>query len=124
MLKVTRDLKLGDAQVITSFHNHDTTQAAIEVDVPVTNLSDKPVQSMVEASMEQVNVRKSVLLPPGESVVKLMPSEFSQLNLERPRLWWPNGYGKPELYHLKLSVRGGEDGDVVSDAKDIQVRSS
>ena len=117
LLKVTRTLKIGDAQVVTSFHHHDTSQAAVEIDVPVTNLSDKPVQSTVEASIEQTVVRKSVLLPPGESVVKLTPAEFSQLNLQGPRLWWPNGYGKPEFYHLKLVLN---DGEAASDMKDVR----
>ena len=119
-LKVTHVLKIGDAQVITSFHHQDTTQAAVEVDVPVTNVSNEPVQSTLEASIEQVSVRKSVLLPPGDSVIKLTPSEFSQLNLQHPRLWWPNGYGKPELYHLKLSIHVGDDSAAISDTKDVR----
>jgi len=119
-LKVTGGLKIGDAQVITSFRNHDTTVAAVEVDVPVTNLSDQPVQSTLDASIEQIKVSKSVLLPPGESEIKLTPAEFSQLNVQHPRLWWPNGYGKPELYHLNLSLHGVGDGAATSDAKDIR----
>ena len=117
VLKMTHELKLGDTQVVTSFRNHDTTQAAVEIDVPVTNLSDKPVQSTVQASFEQVSLSKSVLLPPGESIVKLTPAEFSQLNLQHPRLWWPNGYGKPDLYHLKLTLN---DGSAASDTKEIR----
>jgi hypothetical protein len=29
--------------------------------------------------------------------------------LDHPRLWWPNGYGKPELYHLEIhfATNGG-----------------
>ena len=114
-LKVTRNLKLGDAQVVTSFPNRNTAQAAVEIDVPLTNFSDKPAQATLEASIEQVSVRKSLLLAPGETIVKLTPAEFPQLNLQHPRLWWPNGYGKPELYHLKLSVHDGSVGDTVSD---------
>ncbi len=37
--------------------------------------------------------------------------------MQNPRLWWPNGYGKPELYHLKLSVATGRD---VSDTKQLR----
>lgn len=103
-LQVTRSLKLGDAQVITSFHDHDTSQASIEIDVPITNSADRPVHAILDAAMEQITLRKTVILAPGESVIKLTPVEFSQLNLKQPRLWWPNGYGSPELYHLKLTV--------------------
>ncbi|WP_216843151.1 LamG-like jellyroll fold domain-containing protein [Granulicella sp. S190] len=116
-LKVTHSLKLGDAQVVTSFPNHDTSQAAVEIDVPVTNFSDKPLHSTISATIEQTAIQKTVTLPPGESLIKLSPTEFVQLNLQHPRLWWPNGYGSPELYHLKLTLN---DGTTVSDTKDVR----
>ncbi len=116
-LKVTRSLKLGDAQVVTSFPDHDTSHAAVEIDVPVTNLSNKPLEASVDGSIEQIAVHKSVTVPPGESIVKVTPAEFTQLNLQHPRLWWPNGYGSPELYHLKLTLK---DETGVSDTKDVR----
>jgi hypothetical protein len=116
-LKVTRSLKLGDAQVVTSFPHHDTSQAAVDIDVPITNFSDKPVQSTLSATIEETTVQKTVTLPPGENVIKLSPAEFAQLSLQHPRLWWPNGYGSPNLYHLKLALN---DGTAVSDTKDIR----
>ena len=117
ILRVTHSLKLGDSQVVTSFRNHDTSQAAVEISVPVTNLSAGPIQATLVASVEHVTVRKAVTLPHGESVVKLTPKQFPQLNLQHPRLWWPNGYGNPELYRLKLSVQTNGN---ISDAKDIR----
>ena len=41
---------------------------------------------------------------------------FPQLCIDRPRLWWPNGYGEPNLYRCKLEVT--VDG-AVSETKDI-----
>jgi hypothetical protein len=116
-LRITQGLKIGDAQVVTTFKNHDTSRAAVEIDVPVTNLSSAPVDATLAATIEKITVRKSVTLPPGESVVKLTPSEFPQLNLDHPRLWWPNGYGNPELYTAKLSLQSG---DSVSDSKNVR----
>jgi Exo-beta-D-glucosaminidase Ig-fold domain/Glycosyl hydrolases family 2/Concanavalin A-like lectin/glucanases superfamily/Glycosyl hydrolases family 2, sugar binding domain/Glycosyl hydrolases family 2, TIM barrel domain len=116
-LKVTKSLKLGDTQVVTSFPDHDTSHASVEIEVPVTNLSNKPLEASIDASIEQVAVHKSVTVQPGESIVKLTPAEFAQLNLQHPRLWWPNGYGSPELYHLKLTLK---DQSGVSDSKDVR----
>lgn len=116
-LHVTHSLKIGDAQVVTSFRNHNTSQTAVEISVPVTNLSTGPVHSTITASIEQVTVSKSVTLPRGESVVKFTPAAFPQLNLQHPRLWWPNGYGSPELYQLNLSVQAN---GAVSDTKDVR----
>ena len=72
-------------------------------EIPLANLSTAAVQGSVTASFEQTTVTKDVTLPPGGSTVKLSPAEFAQLTVPHPRLWWPNGYGKPELYRLKLA---------------------
>jgi hypothetical protein len=116
-LTVTDSLKFGDAQVVTSFPDHDTSRANIDITALITNLSDKPVQATLEAELEQVSIHKNLTLPPGASVVKLSPAEFSQLHLQNPRVWWPNGYGKPELYHLKLTLN---EGNTISDTQDIR----
>ena len=41
---------------------------------------------------------------PGNSVsmVDFNPEEVKELTLIKPRLWWPNGYGRPELYRIKI----------------------
>ena len=116
-LTVSRVAKIGDAQVVTTFPNHETSQAALEINVPVTNFSSNPVKASLEATIDQLNVRKAVTLPPGESAIKLSAAEFPQLVIKNPRLWWPNGYGSPELYNLKVTLK---DGSAVSDSKDVR----
>ncbi len=101
------DLRLGDAQVITRLALPDTTSADVEITVPVWNDSDKPTQAEVRAQFEGVEVRKQTLLPVGRSIVKLEEKDFPQLHITKPRLWWPNGYGSPELYRLRVSVSAG-----------------
>ena len=106
-IKATDLLKLGDAQVITSLPLPDIAHADIEISVPIRNLSQNPLQARLLASFEGTSLAKTLTLPPGESIVNLAPEEFAQLRLQHPRLWWPNGYGKPELYHLKLTLQQG-----------------
>ena len=46
---------------------------------------------------------QDVELGAGESKdVIFTPEQFSQLNVDHPRLWWPTQMGKPELYSLNL----------------------
>jgi hypothetical protein len=116
-LTVTDELKLGDTQIVTSFPNHDYSQADVDVTIPITNLSKDPLQASLNADLEQISIHKSITVPPGESVIKLSSSEFAQLHLQNPRLWWPNGYGKPELYHLKLTIDAGK---TISDTQNIR----
>ena len=116
-LTATGVVKIGDPQVVTKLPLPDTSRADIEIIVPLENVSDKPVKGTLRASIENTNVSKEVTVAPGKSSVKVAPAEFAQLTLQNPRLWWPNGYGKPELYQLKLDF--SQDGKE-SDSKQVR----
>jgi hypothetical protein len=116
-ITATNSVKIGDPQVVTTLPLPDTTKASVEINVPLKNASDTPAHATLTAAFEGVTVTKEVILTPGDNIVKLVPAEFAQLTVQNPRLWWPNGYGKPELYHLKLSVAMGHD---VSDTKQLR----
>jgi hypothetical protein len=116
-LSVSRQLTLGDTQVLSTFNGHDTSHAALTITVPVVNRADHPIEAILSANVGSVKVEKHVRLTPGPNEVTLRPSEFPQLNLDHPRLWWPNGYGKPELYTANLEVRYG---DVVADTRRVR----
>ena len=116
-LTATNSVRIGDPQVVTTLPLPNTSKANVEINVPLTNTSATPSKATLTASFEGVTVSKDVTLAPGENTVSLAPAEFAQLTVQNPRLWWPNGYGKPELYHLKLSVTTGRD---VSDTKQLR----
>jgi len=117
VLRATGPVEIGDPQVVTKLPLPDTNRADVEIRVPLKNESDKPMRGTLKASFEGVSVAKEVELPPGDATVQLTPAEFKQLTVENPRLWWPNGYGPQNLYHLKLvfDVAGQE-----SDSKRTQ----
>jgi hypothetical protein len=70
-----------------------------------------------------VTISKPVTIAPGASTITLTPSDTPQLNIEHPRLWWPNGYGSPELYHLTVSLRiGGARGSENAFSDQIHLR--
>jgi hypothetical protein len=102
ILKATGSVKLGDIQVVTRLFLPDTSRAAVTVNVPLKNDSGRPVAGIIEAAFEGVRIRRPVLIEPGQTEVKLSAADFPQLNINKPRLWWPNGYGSPELYHLQV----------------------
>jgi hypothetical protein len=110
VLAVSGEVRLGDPRVVTHLPLPSTASAEVTIDVPLTNASSAPIATTVRAEFEGVTVEKTVQAAPGDSIVTLAPAEFPQLHLNQPRLWWPNGYGSPDLYHLKLSTvsRGRE----------------
>ncbi|HWS87915.1 MAG TPA: hypothetical protein VN282_13180 [Pyrinomonadaceae bacterium] len=102
-LKATGPVSVGDVQVVTRLPLPDTTRAAVNIHVPLVNETGAAVGGVLEASFEGVTVRRRVTVAPGRTEVALAPSDFPQLRLRNPRLWWPNGYGRPELYDLRVS---------------------
>ncbi len=110
-------VKVGDAQVITALPRlqngqTDTSLADVLITVPLKNVGDEPRRGRLTASFEGVELKKEITVAPGEQTIELKPAEFPELHLSHPRLWWPNGYGKPELYHLKVTF--DEDGGAAS----------
>ena len=103
-LSASGPIRLLDPQILTSLPLPRTDSAELVIRVPLENRSTTPAHSTIEADMEGAHIRKAVILTPGMSEVRLDPTEFKELKLARPRLWWPNGYGKPELYTLTLRV--------------------
>lgn len=105
-------VKIGDAQVVTSLPLPDTSKADVEITVPLENDSNAPISGTLTASFDQTKVAKDVTVAPGGGTIKLTAAEFSQLTVQHPRLWWPNGYGKQELYTLNLSfTQNGSESD-------------
>ena len=118
VLSATDAVKIGDPKVVTRLPLPDISSADVTIDVPVRNAGETAVMSTLTATFEGVTVLKQVQLAPGESVVRLTPAEFPQMHVAQPRLWWPNGYGRPDLYHLKLQVGAGG-GVEVSDHREL-----
>jgi len=106
-LKATGAVRVGDVQVVTRLPLPDTSSAAVNIQVPLVNETNDEVAGTLEASFEGVTVRKRATVLPGRTVFALAPTDFPQLRLKNPRLWWPNGYGRPELYHLRVSFKTG-----------------
>ena len=106
---------LGDPQVVTHLPLPDLSHADITIALPLRNTATGSVKATVSLAFEGVELHRDVLLAPGESTLTFLPADFAELHLNHPRLWWPNGYGKPELYHLDTSVTIA--GQLVSEQK-------
>lgn len=102
-LTASGPVEVGDLQVVTTLPKPDRSEADIEIEAPLTNVSSSAVEGDLTASFDNVSVTKRVTAQPGDSVVRLEPADFPQLKVQHPKLWWPNGYGQPNLH--KLTVR-------------------
>jgi hypothetical protein len=103
-LKAHGALRIGDVQVVSRLPLPSTANADIEIVVPVNNTSSKAIDGTIRIRFEGVDFTVQQRLPPGQDEVKLAASEHPELHLVNPRLWWPNGYGRPDLYHMNISL--------------------
>ena len=95
---------IGDPHVATDLPLPRTDSADIYLTVPIENTTDAPQQVTVSAHFDDVTVEQTVTAQPGETKVAFAPKAFPQLHLLHPKLWWPNGYGAPNLHDLTLTA--------------------
>ena len=94
-------------------------EADLSVQVELTNSSPSPMSGEVvgEINPGKIAFSKAVTLKPNETqTVMFKASDTPSLHILNPKLWWPNGYGDPNLYTCHLEFRTGEK---VSDQKAV-----
>lgn len=116
-LTATGIVRILDPQVVTLLPLARIDSASVVIRVPVENSGTTPVHATIQAVVDGKRVSKDATLNPGESAVVFDPAEYQALHLDHPRLWWPNGYGSPELYTLKLTALVG---GTASDTKSVR----
>lgn len=78
--------------------------ADINVETTVENVTDKACNGILKGVFGTITFQKSIdMKPHSMQLIKFSPSEFNQLHITKPKLWWPNGYGAQNLYKVKLS---------------------
>ena len=106
-------MTIGDPQIVTTLPKADNSVAEVEIDVPVRNSAQAPVSTEVSARFDGIFVKRSISAPPGETVVRFTKAEYPQLSVANPKLWWPNGYGDPNLHTAHIAVTSnGRDSDL------------
>ena len=116
-LSASGRVRILDPQVITTLPLPKTDSAEVSIVVPVESSHAAPVEVTVTAQFGDVNLSKTTSVIPGRTEVRFTPADFPALRVNQPRLWWPNGYGKPELYELLLEV---SDRGRLSDMKSLR----
>jgi exo-1,4-beta-D-glucosaminidase len=97
-------VSIRNPYVVTDLDLPSLDNAHLTVSAKLINKSDQPVTGNLKGVIENIRFEKEVLLAPNESkVVEFAPSDFSQLNISKPRIWWPHNTGSQELYSMKLS---------------------
>ena len=76
----------------------ESSSAGVSIEVTLTNHDTTPVNGTLRGRFGDQTFEQPVTLPGSTSkVVK------TSLQVQNPRLWWPNGYGDPNLYKVELA---------------------
>ena len=87
----------------------DTTSADVDIKLNVVNHTAEAVTGVLKGRFGDISLSKDVVLSPNESkIVEFNSKDYPALHLKNPRLWWPKGYGAPNLYDVELSFLSQE----------------
>ncbi|SDE47321.1 Beta-galactosidase/beta-glucuronidase [Mucilaginibacter pineti] len=114
----TGDLTIQDPWIQTKLPTN--ARADLSVALEVKNNTTAGQQGYIKGVINPGNIefsQKVFVDANGSTTVKMDKRYFSQLMIHSPKLWWPNGYGDPNLYDCKLSLTVG---DQVSDVQHIK----
>ena len=118
-LSATGPVTIEDPFVLTDLPLPDTTSADITLSLTLCNHTSNNVTGIVRGTFGTVRFKQQVTLNASETKrVYFYPATHPSLRLKNPKLWWPNGYGQPNLYDVKLQFVTPD--GAISDSKSFQ----
>jgi mannosylglycoprotein endo-beta-mannosidase len=119
-IEKTGAVDLRDAHVVTlvpgkRLPDGPQQPAVLKVSAVLNNTSGRKVQGTLQYVIDGAKVTKQVSINPRSKVTVDLPA----YSLKNPRLWWPAGYGKQNLYPVNL--RFAETGKPVSDGEQLNI---
>jgi hypothetical protein len=110
-LRTSGSVTIADPKILTSLPDlPDTTKAKISLNLRLVNHNKIDENGKLTVIIIPENFKgKTLEFSKSVSVTKNSPATIDlngentkELNIQNPVLWWPNGYGKPNLYRIKL----------------------
>ena len=103
----TGNIQLRNPFVTSTLSHPNYDRAAETVSVEVFNPNTQTFEGIVRGRILDTDIKleKKIKLIRGEhKVITFTPEEFPQLNIDKPRLWWPKNKGEQNLYTLQLTL--------------------
>ncbi len=110
-LEETGDVDIRDTQVITDLPLPKTDYADLTIRTFLFNTEKTSVTGILKGEIIDKSSDKTVLTFSKRQQIKggaeeeiiLTVNDIDDLKMLNPKLWWPNGYGKPNLYDVELT---------------------
>jgi hypothetical protein len=110
-LRTSGGVTIGEPKIVTSLPNlPDTTIAKISLNLKLQNHNNIDEKGELTVTITPDNFKGKLLqFSKNVSVTKNAPTTIDlngdntkELIIDNPVLWWPNGYGSPNLYRIRL----------------------
>jgi hypothetical protein len=95
-LSASGTVTVEDPLVTSTLPLPDTSRADVTIETVLNNHEARPVSGTLRGRFGETPFEMPVTLQPGPNAVK------RALALREPKLWWPAGYGEPNLYNVEV----------------------
>jgi beta-galactosidase/beta-glucuronidase len=115
-LRTTGAVTIGHPKLVTDLPElPDTSIAKLSLALTLSNHSDASQHGKLVISIKPENfaglplqfTQPATVGGNSSAVVNLDADHISQLLIHQPHLWWPNGYGRANLYRIHLQFLNG-----------------
>lgn len=102
-IEKTRIINIGNPHVVTivpgvRLPEGKQQPATIKVSTEIENPSATTLSGVLQYQVAGATVKKNVTLAPKSTTTIQLPD----YTLQNPKLWWPSGYGKQDLYPMQI----------------------
>jgi mannosylglycoprotein endo-beta-mannosidase len=114
----TGAVRIADLRVDSTLYD-DLAIADLQLDLALDNCVATDLVATVVCSIDDIErFRRDITIPATGHSITWTDADIPELKLTNPKLWWPNGYGKPDLYRMSLRI---EIGKQVSDERTLNI---
>ncbi|MEN0048173.1 MAG: sugar-binding domain-containing protein [Bacteroidota bacterium] len=106
-LKIHGGSYFQNPQIITDLPLPDTTKASLSLKTDL--IVEKKGNYNLTLKVAGKSISKKLKLKEGTNAIILSSNDIVELNIDKPKLWWPNGYGAQNLYHAELILKKGNE---------------
>jgi Exo-beta-D-glucosaminidase Ig-fold domain/Glycosyl hydrolases family 2/F5/8 type C domain len=107
-LLLTGAVTIENPFVATILPLPDTSSAYVSLEAELVNHQARPFSGVLRGTLGDIRFAQRVKLAPMErKTIKFTPATHPVLHIQNPRLWWPVGYGEPNLYDTALTLSEG-----------------
>ena len=105
-LSSTGPVRIEDPLVTTDLPLPRTDSAEIAIKATLRNISHAAQSGVLQGTFEGAHFSLPVMIAADSTkTISLTHVQVQALHVANPRLWWPNGYGPQNMYHLHLIFR-------------------